>query len=82
MKNNIVILFQPFVLKQKVIAYNNEENIAEYEVDIDAIPILIETLIKNNPIKSIKITGQRDYINKYQADIISKIPDNIEISII
>lgn len=80
--NNIVILFQPFVLKQKVIAYNNQEFVNEYEVDIDAIATLVETLVNNNPVKSIKITGHREYINKYQADIISKIPANIKINIL
>ena len=82
--NSIVILFQPFVLKQKVIAYNNQDFVNEYEVDIDAISTLVETLVKNNPIKSIKITGNRNYINKYQAEIISRIPNNrsIDISIL
>lgn len=80
--NNIVVLFQPFVLKQKVIAYNNTECISTYEVNIDEIPALIETLTKENVIDSIKITGHREYINKYQADIISKIPANIKINIL
>lgn len=80
--NNIVVLFQPFVLKQKVIAYNNTECISTYEVNIDEIPALIETLTKENVIDSIKITGHREYINKYQADIISKIPTNIKINIL
>lgn len=80
--NNIVVLFQPFVLKQKVIAYNNTECISTYEVNIDEIPALVETLTKENTIESVKITGNRDYINKYQADIISKIPANIKINIL
>ena len=79
--NNIVVLFQPFVLKQKIIVYNNQEFINEYEVDIDAISTLVETLVKNNPIKSIKITGNRNYINKYQAEIISRIPSDRDIDI-
>lgn len=80
--NNIVILFQPFVLKQKVIAYNNQECVSQYEVNIDEIPTLVETLTKENTIDSVKITGHRDYINKYQAEIVSKIPTNIKINIL
>ena len=80
--NNIVVLFQPFVLKQKVIAYNNTECISTYEVNIDEIPVLVETLTKENTIESVKITGNREYINKYQADITSKIPANIKINIL
>lgn len=79
--NKIVILFQPFVLKQKVIAYNNEECVFEYEVTVDEIPSLVETLTKENTIDVIKIIGHRDYINKYQADIISKIPNTTQIKI-
>ena len=80
--NNIVVLFQPFVLKQKIIAYNNKECVSQYEVNIDEIPALVETLIKENNINSVKVTGHREYINKYQADIISKIPANIKINIL
>lgn len=80
--NNIVVLFQPFVLKQKVIAYNNTECVSTYEVNIDEIPALVETLTKENVIDSIKITGHREYINKYQADIISSISGPTRISII
>lgn len=80
--DNIVILFQPFVLKQKVIAYNNTECVSQYEVNIDEIPALMETLTTENAINSVKITGHREYINKYQADIISSISGPAKISII
>lgn len=80
--NNIVVLFQPFVLKQKIIAYNNKECVSQYEVNIDEIPALVETLIKENNIKSVKVTGHREYINKYQADIISRVPSNVKINIL
>lgn len=79
--NKIVILFQPFVLKQKVIAYNNNESVFEYEVTVDEISSLVETLTKENTIDVVKIIGHRDYINKYQADIISKIPSTTQIKI-
>lgn len=80
--NNIVVLFQPFVLKQKIIAYNNKECVSQYEVNIDEIPALVETLIKENNINSVKVTGHREYINKYQADIISRVPSNVKINIL
>lgn len=80
--NNIVVLFQPFVLKQKIIAYNNKECVSQYEVNIDEIPALVETLVKENNIKSVKVTGHREYINKYQADIISRVPSNVKINIL
>lgn len=80
--NNIVVLFQPFVLKQKIIAYNNRECVSQYEVNIDEIPALVETLIKENNINSVKVTGHREYINKYQADIISRVPSNVKINIL
>ena len=80
--NNIVVLFQPFVLKQKIIAYNNKECVSQYEVNIDEIPALVETLVKENNINSVKVTGHREYINKYQADIISRMPSNVKINIL
>lgn len=73
--NTIVILFQPFVLKQNIFIYDpNKQLIAQHEVLMDDIPSFIEKIVQNTPIELIRMSGHRDYINKYQVDIITRVP--------
>ncbi len=79
--HTIVVLFQPFVLKQNIVIYNQDKQlVGQHEVAIDDIPAYIERITQDIPVELIRVSGHRDYINKYQVDIIQKVP-NIKFEI-
>ena len=80
--NNIIVIYQPFVMQQKVIVRDAKNNyISTDNVEMEQIPALVETLAKNN-VESVKIIGNKDYVFQYQADIVKRIPSNVKITIL
>ena len=81
-KASITILYQPFVMQQKVIVQDaNKKIISTYHLEMDQIPELVETLSKNN-IGTINFSGNKEYIAKYKDEITEKVSSDIEIIIL
>ena len=78
----ITIMYQPFVMQQKVVVQDANKNvISTYNLEMDQIPELVETLSKNN-VGTINFAGSKDYIAKYKDEISEKISSDIEINIL
>lgn len=81
-KASITIMYQPFVMQQKVVVQDANKNIiSTYNLEMDQIPELVETLSKKN-IGTINFAGSKDYIAKYKDEIIDKVSSDIEIIIL
>lgn len=81
-KASITIMYQPFVMQQKVVVHDANKNIiSTYNLEMDQIPELVETLSKKN-IGTINFTGSQDYIAKYKDEIAEKVSSDIEIIIL
>ena len=81
-KASITIMYQPFVMQQKVVVQDANKNvISTYNLEMDQIPELVETLSKNN-VGTINFAGSKDYIAKYKDEISEKVSSDIEINIL
>ena len=81
-KASITIIYQPFVIQQKVVVQDANKNvISTYNLEMDQIPELVETLSKQD-IGIINFAGSKDYIAKYKDEIAEKVSSDIEIIIL
>ena len=81
-KASITIMYQPFVMQQKVVVQDaNKKVVSTYNLEMDQIPELVETLSKQD-IGTINFAGSKDYIAKYKDEIAEKVSSDIEIIIL
>ena len=79
---SITIIYQPFVMQQKVVVQDaNKKIVSTYNLEMDQIPELIETLSKQD-IGTINFAGSKNYIAKYKDEIAEKVSSDIEIIIL
>lgn len=81
--NKIVIIFQPFILKQKVFVYQNGSCIRTIEVAQDKISDAVIGFSKEYGITEVDLIGGEDYLSKFKEDILKRTSQgekyNIEI---
>lgn len=81
--DSIVIMYQPFVVEQLVIVYNNGVVVETHRININEIADLIEKLtIQYSNVNSISLIGNQDYLIRYQKDLGLRVPDNVKINIV
>lgn len=81
--DSIVIMYQPFVVEQLVIVYNNGAVVETHRININEIADLIEKLtIQYSNVNSISLIGNQDYLIRYQKDLGLRVPDNVKINIV
>lgn len=82
MNTTVVIMYQPFVIEQMVIIYQNGEIIETKKVNIEEIPFLMRDYSSKYGISNINLIGNQDYLGRFQNEIKAKVPSTVKVNII
>lgn len=69
MKRKIICIIQPFVLKQTIYVYENDNKLQVFEEEIENLPNIIFNLSEKYHIKEIRFYGSKNYSKNIENEI-------------
>ena len=80
--DKVVVFFQPFAIQQNIVVYKNNEIINNRQVKITDVAATVKGLCSQYNIKSVDLKGNKDYLNKYKAEILTGDYNLLDVNII
>lgn len=71
---SVVIIFQPFVINQAIMLYQNGNIIENYQTPIENIVNTINSIKQQYEISSINLVGNKDYLLNFKGELSTIIP--------
>lgn len=82
MNTTVVIMYQPFVMEQMVIVYQNGEIVDNRKETVERIPQLMRELSSQYGVSSISLIGNADYLGRFQNEIMSQVPTSVKVNVL
>lgn len=82
MNMTAIIMFQPFVLEQVILVYQNGNLVDTRREQIDRIPSVLAELSSHYSLSNIQLIGNQDYLGRFQNEIRSTVPTTVDINIL
>ena len=82
MNTTAIIMFQPFVVEQVILIYQNGELIETRKETVDRISNVLSEMSGHYGLSNIQLIGNQDYLGRFQNEIRSKVPSTVKIDIL
>ena len=69
--NKVIVFFQPFSIMQNIIVYKDGEIVDTKQVEIERVPNVVKGVCSTYNIQDVDLKGSQDYLEKYQAEILT-----------
>lgn len=80
---NIIVNFKPFISEQEILVYIDGACVKQKRVKIEDVTNVVYGLKSNYVIDVINLVGNKDYVSKFKAELMTKFEkDNVEINIV
>lgn len=76
MGNKIIVDFQPFQMMQNVSVFKDNELVGTTAIFLDDLPNAIKALSNKHDCNEVELYGNKGFLKKIKAEILSKFNDN------
>jgi hypothetical protein len=82
MNMTAIIMFQPFVLEQVILVYQNGNLIDTRKEPMDRISSVLAELSNQYGLSTVQLIGNQDYLGRFQNEIRSVVPTTVDVNIL